>query len=295
MGGKFSIAPSDDKSFFIDRDGTHFGAILNFLRSGHLIVDDCAVLRQKLLLEAKFYQLQPLIRILQPKVDSVILSAFHIKVLESWIAMEWLRSKNESVSESQKSVHVPKLNFRLLFRASKHGFSAAAFHRRCDHKKNTLCVISANATIFGGFTSIAWEPAREGRAVDQIAVNTKSTRSPTFAFFLECASDVWRAEHRLLKSEKWHYCGADRNGKGSYARSPCYSVYHHRSYGPVFGYRPCFDYDGEMPAHLVVGDECDKKLTSRIDSFVGEHLSVRKHMTDSFFVSDYEVFHVTQS
>ena len=32
FSGKFEMKPSEDGSFFIDRDGTHFRFILNFLR-----------------------------------------------------------------------------------------------------------------------------------------------------------------------------------------------------------------------------------------------------------------------
>merc|ERR1712048_907038 len=107
------------------------------------------------------------------KIDSLILSDFNLSVLESWISMELLRQNRKE--------KYPRLCFKLLYRASKHGFAASAFHRRCDHKKNTLVVISANDTIFGGFTCIPWESANVGRAVDQIIVARKSAN--TFAFF----------------------------------------------------------------------------------------------------------------
>ena len=161
--GKYSLRPSRDGTFFIDRDGRLFGYILNYLRTGHLILDfkDNDILKRSLLLEAQFYRIQPLIHILEPKVDSLILSEFHLKVLESWISMEMLRSNRASQSamdpapsssSQHKVVTVPRLTFELRYRATKHGFAASAFHRRCDHKKNTLTVIKANDSIFGGFT-----------------------------------------------------------------------------------------------------------------------------------------------
>ena len=36
FSGKFEMRPSEDGAFFIDRDGTHFRFILNYLRSGKL-------------------------------------------------------------------------------------------------------------------------------------------------------------------------------------------------------------------------------------------------------------------
>jgi len=47
--------------------------------------------------------------------------------------------------------------FSLLWRGSRDGFYAAAFHRLCDGKANTVTVIkNTNGFIFGGFTAIPW-------------------------------------------------------------------------------------------------------------------------------------------
>ena len=37
FSGRFDTKPSEDGSYFIDRDGTHFLYILNYLRTGQLI------------------------------------------------------------------------------------------------------------------------------------------------------------------------------------------------------------------------------------------------------------------
>ena len=51
-----------------------------------------------------------------------------------------------------------KTRFRLLYRASRDGFTAADFHAKCDNKAKTLTIIkSLNANIFGGFTSKPWD------------------------------------------------------------------------------------------------------------------------------------------
>ena len=46
----------------------------------------------------------------------------------------------------------------LLFRGSRDGFKAVAFHERCDNQGATLSVIqSAHGHIFGGYTQLPWK------------------------------------------------------------------------------------------------------------------------------------------
>ena len=47
--------------------------------------------------------------------------------------------------------------FKLLYRASRDGFQASAFHAKCDHQAKTLTIINANGCIFGGYTSVTWD------------------------------------------------------------------------------------------------------------------------------------------
>ena len=50
-----------------------------------------------------------------------------------------------------------KNKFRLLYRASRDGFTAADFHNRCDHQAPTLTMIKTTKNfIFGGFTQAEW-------------------------------------------------------------------------------------------------------------------------------------------
>ena len=58
FSGKFEIKPSEDGTFFIDRDGTHFRFILNYLRNGKLTLPDGATFLKELADEAEFYQIQ---------------------------------------------------------------------------------------------------------------------------------------------------------------------------------------------------------------------------------------------
>ena len=44
----------------------------------------------------------------------------------------------------------------LLYRGSTDGFEAKAFHDKCNDKGPTLCVISSNHQVFGGYASSSW-------------------------------------------------------------------------------------------------------------------------------------------
>ena len=145
FSGKFEMKPSEvDGSFFIDRDGTYFRFILNYLRNGELILPEGATFLKELEAEAKFYQLQGILDELKPKEpklfeESVILTnEEHRRVLESWLP------------EAMKG------ECRLLFRASRDGFAASAFHSKCDDKGPTITVVTSGANIFGGFTEKSW-------------------------------------------------------------------------------------------------------------------------------------------
>lgn len=55
MSGNYPLLRQADGSFFIDRDGQHFGSILSFMRSGYLPKPKDRRERKELLLEAEYY------------------------------------------------------------------------------------------------------------------------------------------------------------------------------------------------------------------------------------------------
>ena len=79
LSGRFDTKSGEDGSYFIDRDGTHIRFILNYLRTGELIVPNDEIIRRELLAEAKFYPVEGMITVLEralyPFKDSVILSS----------------------------------------------------------------------------------------------------------------------------------------------------------------------------------------------------------------------------
>ncbi|MDR3738358.1 MAG: TLD domain-containing protein [Terracidiphilus sp.] len=71
----------------------------------------------------------------------------------------------ESVANflQELSVWLPRRGYRLLYRGSRDGINAYAFHRLCDGKGPTLVLVRCDeGFVFGGYTGASWEspPAR---------------------------------------------------------------------------------------------------------------------------------------
>ena len=170
FSGRFDMKPSEDGSFFIDRDGTHFRFILNFLRTGRLTLPEGATFIKELEEEAEFYQIQGLIDALRPakltvkacmpdepfRESTILTNVEHQKILKGWLpeamAHEW----------------------RLLFRASRDGFAASTFHSiaKCDNKGPTVTVVKCGVNIFGGFTEKSWTNANSKFLLQLIIIFT---------------------------------------------------------------------------------------------------------------------------
>ena len=147
FSSRHEVQTTEDGFFFIDRDGTYFRFILNYLRNGELILPEGVTFLAELEAEAKFYQVQGLldelktIKTLKVFEESVILTDRYFRnVLIDWIPMEFVLTGE----------------WRLLFRASRDGFTASAFHSACDNKGPTITVVKSGGNIFGGFAENAW-------------------------------------------------------------------------------------------------------------------------------------------
>jgi hypothetical protein len=77
-------------------------------------------------------------------LDSVVLSAVPSPTLDAFTSL---------LSKALPAVRCSK----LLFRSSRDGATAAAFHSRCDYEGPTLTLIKdTNGNVFGGYTAVVW-------------------------------------------------------------------------------------------------------------------------------------------
>jgi len=67
FSGRHELKKQEDGSYFIDRDGTHFRYILNYLRGGSKTLPDDKKVISELMEECEFYQLEGLLRALKER------------------------------------------------------------------------------------------------------------------------------------------------------------------------------------------------------------------------------------
>lgn len=155
FSGNFNLVRDDQDRVFIDRDGTHFRHILNFLRSGGDCVKTCTALddkriRHEVREEAEFYGLEDLVQFIDgTNFESRIIAHQDINLKKTLTG--WLREdcKNARIGE-------------LLYRGSRDGFTAATFHSKCDNRGPTMTIVrSTNDCIFGGFADVSWNTSGE--------------------------------------------------------------------------------------------------------------------------------------
>jgi hypothetical protein len=132
-----------DGSYFIDRDPTAFGYVLQYLRNGDMLVksgdDD---FRMEVLDEAEHFQLPKGVQ------DYLRWSSLLEPMDLSYAEFSFL---NEQLNDMSL-----ELGGRL-YQASKDGDSASTFHSRCDSKGKTVVIVeTTKGTVFGGFTDATW-------------------------------------------------------------------------------------------------------------------------------------------
>ncbi|RGB38450.1 hypothetical protein C1646_740595 [Rhizophagus diaphanus] len=137
----------------------------------------------------------------KPKFDdSAIIQPKHLSIFASWI-------------DKKENFHYNVMNtpykFDLLYRASKDGNTAAAFHAKCDNKGATIVIVKIQNSeyIIGGYNPLFWD----------LNNNYKTTKDSFIFSFMD---------RNNLQTAKVGYIKDGQHGS---------SIYCNQSYGPSFG------------------------------------------------------------
>jgi hypothetical protein len=77
---------------------------------------------------------------------------------------------------------------KLVYRASRDGFGAADFHKKCDNIPYTLTIIkTSNSYVFGGYTSIRWS-SYEGFKEDNFSFLFSLTNHKNEKLLIKCSN-----------------------------------------------------------------------------------------------------------
>nr|XP_058954056.1 uncharacterized protein LOC131781419 [Pocillopora verrucosa] len=152
FSGKYETRAGEDSAVFIDRDGTHFRFILNFLRTGKLTLPEGATALAEFKEEADFYQI---LGILDELDDTKLKSEILTDEGQQNLLLSWLPPHGD----------VRRRRLRLLFRASRDGFAANTFHDKCDNKGPTIVLVQSGNYVFGGFTEKSWMYSQGGYTI----------------------------------------------------------------------------------------------------------------------------------
>jgi len=135
---------------------------------------------------------------LEFKLDSTLVKPEHIHIFSSWI------DKKGSLHHNKKN---NPYKFNLLYRASRDGNTAKAFHEKCDNKGATVVIVKIQNSekIIGGYNPLFW---------DSNSSHKSTNDSFIFSF----------ADRNNLQSAKVGYCNDNK------IAVCCYS-----KFGPAFG------------------------------------------------------------
>lgn len=152
---------------------------------------------------------------------------------------------------------VEKQCWRLLFRASTSGYSAAAFHRHCDGHADTMTVVlGSDGHVCAGFSDVPWFTGK---------TSLGKCMSSDKSFLCTLSSPSWRPTRFDVKRKS-------------------FALIHHPDHGPIFGAAP----------DLLISDACNANNSST--SYLGHSYEAGSAPTDAllgannFVVADYEVF-----
>jgi len=138
---RMTITSSADGSYFIDRSPRTFGYIMDYLRTGDLLVSNDEEVRFQLLDDAEYYGL--------PKEVIGYLRWKPINGIDLWLSeVRYLNQELELVRQKMGEV---------LYEAAQDGDTSSLFHSLCDNQGSNVVIIMTNTgNVFGGYSSVSW-------------------------------------------------------------------------------------------------------------------------------------------
>ncbi|CAF3624124.1 unnamed protein product [Rotaria socialis] len=232
----------DDKSIFIDRNGKIFTYILEYFRTNtvptNVLKDETLI--TSLIIEVEYFRLKSLLDILMGTFfpNGTLLKLEHKKKL------------NDFYGKTNQQ-------WELIYKATRDGFDANAFHSHCTDKGPTITIIQSNNNyLFGGYTAIPWTSS------------DRSYKSDTTAFLFSLTNPHSIPPTKYLINS---------------ARAQS-AVYHSSNYGPAFG--------GGHDINIANGSNANSSSTSFPHTYLDTTGKGNNTFTGTrtFTTSDIEVF-----
>ena len=154
FSGRHELVQEEDGTYFIDRDGTHFRHVLNFLRDGDssTLPDDRYALKE-LMKEAEFYQIGSLIKAIRDVLSPKPKLKLSQKQLRSRLGLQCTSQGSvfaeTSLTSTTANVTLSDLDLTGL------SFAGIRFNHTCSFKGSILRNASFSRCIFAAKTDLS--------------------------------------------------------------------------------------------------------------------------------------------
>ncbi|CAF3291194.1 unnamed protein product [Rotaria socialis] len=164
---------------FVDRNGKSFTYILEYFRTNTVpdnVMKD-GTLSKSLFIKAHYFGLKNL-------TDQFMDICFSDGTLPKLTHKRKLNEFHGKVNQ----------RWDLIYKATRDGFDASAFHSRCNNKGPTMTIIQSNNNcLFGGYTTIPWS-----------SDNSYSSDDTTFLFTLVNPHSIPPTKYTIDDSKTGH-------------------------------------------------------------------------------------------
>ncbi|EXX75066.1 BTB/POZ domain-containing protein [Rhizophagus irregularis DAOM 181602=DAOM 197198] len=127
-------------------------------------------------------------------IDSIMINRKQLTIFANWI---------DKMKENVTYINDIPYKFNLLYRASRDGNTAAAFHAKCDDKGATIVVvkITNSEQIVGGYNPLKWDSSNSRKQTNDSFIFSFSYRSN-----LQTANVVY-SQNNDHSIQCYSYCG----------------------------------------------------------------------------------------